>query len=221
MTAIGSTSPAHPLLAKIPTLASYPFTTRRFARGQALVRYREPLRDLSFMVEGRAKVFRVMENGRCVLHSLFEGVQAIGDLELLLGYPYATTDILALSSGLLLSIPLEPCAQQLLADSAMLRFLGGELARKLERSSRQGAQNLMFPLSARLAAYIVFAAQGSLFTENLVHVSELLATSYRHLLRTLRAFCDQGILARCPAGYRIVDLPALSREGDGILREDA
>lgn len=215
------------LLQKAPTLLEYPVVISRFARGQTLLRYGQRMAQLSFLLEGRAKVFRVMENGRSVLHALFEGqaaqnpaaMEVLGDLELLMGYHKATTDVVAITEGIMLNIPLEPCREKLLSDAKMLRFLGGELARKLERSSRVGAQNLLYPLPVRLAAYMLFSAQNGLFHENLGQVSELLATSYRHLLRTMKGFCESGAVARCPEGYRIVDRAALLREGESILRE--
>lgn len=208
------------LMDKVPTLMEYPVRARRFRREETLFSYREPITRLSFLAEGRAKVCRVMENGRSVLHAMLDGVEVIGDLELLRGYPEATSDIVAITDGVLLEIPMEACREQLLSDAKMLRFLGGELAVKLERSSRLGSQNLLYPLPARLAAYVLFSAQEGVFHENLGQVSDMLATSYRHLLRVLKGFCAEGMLERCRAGYRIADLGRLSLKAEGILREE-
>ncbi len=205
------------LVEKVPTILGYPLALKRFQRGQVMVRFREPLRELQFMVEGRAKVFSVMENGRAVLHTVFQGLEVIGDLEFLLGYPEATTDIVAVTDTVLLTLPLDTCRPQLLADPAMLCFLGRELARKLERSSRQSAQNMLYPLSARLAAYLLFSAQDGIFAENLTHVSELLAVSYRHLLRTFKSFGESGAIQREPPGYRIADIRRLEKEAGNLL----
>ena len=207
------------LLQKVPTLAQYPLRAARFQRGEQLIRYQERLTRLSFLVEGRVKVFRVMENGRSVLHAIFEGIQVMGDLELMLGCDRATTDVVAITDGMWIGLPLAQCRDQIVADVEMLRFLGGELARKLDHSSRQWAQNLLFPLPARLAVYMLFSAQDGLFSDNLTRASELLATSYRHLLRTLKGFCESGMIRRCASGYRILDPEALRRAGESILRE--
>lgn len=48
----------------------------------------------------------------------------------------------------------------------------------------------------------------------------MLATSYRHLLRVLKGFCEEGLLERCRSGYRIADLGRLSQKAEGILREE-
>ena len=207
------------LYVKVPTLLHYPVKVRRFAPGEEVVRFQEPIRELQFMVAGRAKVFNVMENGRAVLHTMFQGFEVIGDLEFLRGYPKATTDIQAVTKVVLLGIPLDECKKQLQNDAAMLRFLGEELAKKLERSSRRAAQNLLYPLSARLAAYMLFSAEDGVFAENLVQVSEMLGTSYRHLLRTLKVFCGQGALQHMRKGYRITDEALLRRENNMLLWE--
>ena len=204
---------------RIPTLMQYPVFVRRFKRGEMMVRYQDPIGELQFMAAGRAKVFSVMGNGRAVLHTVFQGFEVIGDLEFLQGYRRATTDIQAVSDVVLLCIPLGSCGDQLLQDDKMLRVLGNELAKKLERSSRQGAQNLLYPLSDRLAAYLLFSAQEGIFSENLTQTSELLATSYRHLLRTLKGFCEQGLIRRIPRGYEIVDRRSLGRIGEALWWE--
>lgn len=204
----------------VPSIGKYTLQPHSFVRGDALVRYQEPLCKLSFMVEGHAKVFRVMENGRSVLYSLLSEGEVIGDLEFLLGYPKATSDIRATSDGWLLTIPLSVCRDQVLSDAPMLRFLGRELARKLARSSSVGAQNMLYPLSIRLSAYILFSAQDGFFLENLVQVSEVLAVSYRHLLRILSLYCQRGYLQREKQGYRILNEDALQQEGRSVLREE-
>lgn len=205
------------LLEKVPTLLEYPIRVRRFKSGQVVVRFREPIKELQFMAEGCAKVYSVMDNGRAALHSMFQGFEVIGDLELLRGYPEATTDIQAVTDVVLLTIPLERCREALLADAYMLRVLGEELARKLERSSRQATQNMLYSLSVRLAAYILFAARDGLFSENLLHVSEHMATSYRHLLRTIKAFCECGALRRVGQGQYAIDAEKLVRESANLL----
>ncbi|OYO76234.1 hypothetical protein CG709_15530, partial [Lachnotalea glycerini] len=43
-----------------------------------------------------------------------------------------------------------------------------------------------------------------IFSENLTALSELLGTSYRHLLRTLRNFCDNGYLLKEKGYYKII-----------------
>lgn len=52
------------------------------------------------------------------------------------------------------------------------------------------------------------------FNENLTHLSELLGTSYRHLLRTLNDLCKQGVINKEEEGYRVADKERLNQIGD-------
>ena len=207
----------------LPPLEGYPLKARRFVAGEMLAQPGEPLENLCFLVEGCATVYNAMENGRAAMLTEYRGVQTIGELELLMEGPVLTGSIQAGTAGAMLYLPLKPSRERLLRDAAILRYLGREVARKLEHSSRLSAQDRLYPLSARLAAYLLYRqsvpeAEPRL-TMPLTRLCELMGTSYRHLLRTLREYCECGYLARENGGYRIVDAEGLKRLG-GSLRYD-
>ena len=203
----------------LPPLWAYPVTARRFAQGERLASAGEPLTQLSFVVEGCATVHTVMENGCAALQTEYRGVRSIGELELLMAYPTLTCDVRALTDGVLVCIPLPEATPRLLEDAAMLRFLGREVAHKLAQASRLAAQDRVYPLPARLAAYLLHAAQSGQTTLHLTRLNELLGGSYRHLLRTLRAFTDAGWVAREGGCLRVLDAQALARLA-GEIRYD-
>jgi len=209
--------------AALPLLDGYAVTARRFAAGEVLAAAGEPLTRLSFLVEGFATVYNVMENGRAALLTEYRGVQTIGEVELLMDYPTLTGSVRASTKGAMLCVPLDTEREKLLADAAMLRFLGREVALKLERSSRLNAQDKLYPLAARLAAWLLYAQAAGRADEpaplRLTRLSELMGSSYRHLLRTLRAFCDNGYIRRENGGFRVLDGNALARLA-GTLRYD-
>ncbi|MDD3410996.1 MAG: cyclic nucleotide-binding domain-containing protein [Eubacteriales bacterium] len=207
------------LRGRLPPLAAYPAELRRFSPGEALVRQGEPLTHLCLLLQGRARVYTLLPNGRTLLHALSREAGAIGDLELLQGRGTIMNNVQALSAGAMACIPLETCQSALMADPVMLRYLGGELAAKLCQSTRYAAQNMLYPLSARLAAYLGQTEPDGVFDESLIRVSEQLGVSYRHLLRTLHDFCARGLLERCPGGYRVLNAEALRREGAQIDTE--
>ena len=200
----------------LPPLENYPLRLRRFSAGERLAAVGEPLDRLCFVVEGCATVHSLMPNGRAALLMEYRGVQTIGELELLTGLPVYSSEVRAVSRGALLAIALPQGGAQLLADPAVLLYLGREVARKLDRSSRLAAQDRLYPLSARLASYLLYAQRGQRGTLNLTRVSELMGTSYRHLLRTLQTFSQQGWIAREEQGYRVLNPEALARLGRDI-----
>ena len=144
----------------LPPLENYPLRLRRFLAGERLAAVGEPLDRLCFVVEGCATVHSLMPNGRAALLMEYRGVQTIGELELLTGLPVYSSEVRAVSRGALLAIALPQAGAQLLADPAVLLYLGREVARKLDRSSRLAAQDRLYPLSARLASYLLYAQRG-------------------------------------------------------------
>jgi CRP/FNR family putative post-exponential-phase nitrogen-starvation transcriptional regulator len=205
----------------LPPLDGYAITARRFAAGEMLADAGEPMTCLCFLVEGYATVYNAMENGRAALLTEYRGVQTIGEVELLSGRPALTDSVRASTRGAMLCLPIEGQREKLLSDAAMLMYLGREVALKLERSSRLNAQDRLYPLSARLAAYLLYAqAKADAYTPlSPTRVSEMSGASYRHVLRTLRSFCDRGYICRQNGGYRITDRQALVRLA-GALRYD-
>ena len=206
--------------AALPPLADYPLFSAQFAPGETLAGTGEPLVRLCFVVEGLANVHNVMENGRAVLLREYIGVQTIGELELLMDYPVHTSDVQATTRGAMLYIPLDADVRaRMYADAVLLRKLGQIVASKLERSNRIASQDRLYPAAARLAAYLLYAQRNRQADIHLTRLSEMLGVSYRHLLRTLRDFCDAGWLAHEPQGYRVLDAAALARLA-GQIRYD-
>lgn len=206
--------------ANLPPLEDYPLQAVRFHAGEVLAGVGEPLTRLCFMVEGLATVHNVMENGRALLLREFSGVQTIGELELLMAYPVHASAVKAITAGVLLAIPLTPAVRQkAFSDAALLRYLGQVVANKLERSNRIAAQDRLYPVAARLAAFMLYLHHNRQEAINLTRLSELLGTSYRHVLRILRSFVDAGWLCHSGKGYRVLDTAALTRLA-GEIRYD-
>ena len=73
---------------------------------------------------------------------------------------------------------------------------------------------MLYPLENRLASYILATVQDSeenylRFTGNLTEVSELLGTSYRHLLRTLSNLTSKGAIRKRSNYYEVIEIEIL------------
>ena len=95
-------------------------------------------------------------------------------------------------------------------DTNLMNFLCNSLGKKLKRSSKNASINLMYPLENRVASYIISIGTDKnseiiKFDETLTVISELLGTSYRHLLRTLNRLCNKNILKKEEDYYIIID----------------
>lgn len=183
--------------------ADFPAVLYRCPAGRDIARQGEELKSLYVFLEGRAKVVRLMENGRTMLHDFYTGVSLLGDLELCRGDLTALSSVRAVTDVWLIGFELTGRSEAMLRDPRLLRLMCGELASKLEQASASAAKNLLYPLSERLIDYMRMAQPGDVFSESLTGTSELLGVSYRHLLRTLKAFEEQGLVERVPEGFRL------------------
>ncbi len=172
-----------------------------FQKGDYICRTNEKLQYIYFFVEGRVKAFTILANGRSFLHTFYQDFEVIGDVEFSNG-KNIYSDVQAISDTYCLGISMK--YRTILSDNKQfMHFITLHLADKLMRSSQNDSINLYYPLENRLASYIIHTSENELFHENLTDVSDLLATSYRHLLRTLQKFCKEGILKHTNRGYQI------------------
>ncbi|HNW87007.1 MAG TPA: helix-turn-helix domain-containing protein [Candidatus Limiplasma sp.] len=205
---------------QLPSLANYPLESERFTAGDSLAVAGEPLTRLSFVLEGFATVHNRTENGRAVLLREDERMPLIGELELLMNLPVYTSDVRATAKGAMLAIPLSAAVrEQIFTDAALLGLLGRVVAKKLERTSRLATQDRLYPVANRLAAYLLYIQQNRRAEVNLTRLSELMGTSYRHLLRTIREFCENGWIAHEGGGLHILNEAELARLA-GQIRYD-
>jgi CRP/FNR family transcriptional regulator, putaive post-exponential-phase nitrogen-starvation regulator len=197
------------------------FKIQHFARGENICELEQPIEYLHFLVEGRAKVFLPMESTRQLLLCFYEPLQLFGDLEMFEQAPISTTTVEALTPCVCLGLSRAFVIDHMAMDPVFLKQLCLSLGRKLGRVIRNSALNLLHPLENRVASYILATATANhqhqlVFSGNLTQIADLLGTSFRHLHRTLQAFCDQGILAKVKTSYTIQQVGELERRAAGV-----
>lgn len=199
----------------------------KFDKHEYLSREDEDLEYLLFFIQGKAKVFKTLPNGRNLLLAFYKHFRVIGDIEIVKNQS-ATGTIQALSTCYCLAISMEKARLELTKDRKFLKFTCESLAEKLAAVSMNSSINLLYPLENRLASYIneslVYEEnEESLyidFDENLINIAELLGSSYRHLLRTFNTLCKKGVLEREGGKYKIIN-KALLKDLAGDLYQDA
>lgn len=199
----------------------------KFDKHEYLSREDEDLEYLLFFIQGKAKVFKTLPNGRNLFLAFYKPFRVIGDIEIVKNQS-ATGTIQALSTCYCLAIPMEKAILELIKDRKFLKFTCESLAEKLSAVSMNSSINLLYPLENRLASYINESLaygenEESLyidFDENLVNIAELLGSSYRHLLRTFNTLCKKGVLEREDGKYKIINATLL-KDLAGDLYQDA
>ncbi len=189
-------------------LAEHPFELVHFSRGERLCTYGAPMEHLLLLMEGKAKIFLTLENGKTLLIAFIEAVELLGDLELCTD-GIARNSVQVTTEAYCLALPMSYCRDVMLNDPVFLRLISAELAKKLDNCSATYAVNMLYPLPSRLASYLLHTEENSFFDEHLGALSEYLGTSYRHLLRVLNEFQQTGVIERAHSGYCIRDRAAL------------
>lgn len=196
-----------------------------FKSGEYLCKEGEELSYIFFFVEGKAKVYITLSNGKSLLLCFYQDFTILGDVELV-GKKIASTNVQAIEDVYCIGISLEQGRMHLLNDSKFLKIICNSLGEKLIRSSNNSSINLLYPLKNRLASYILAAGKARDYEEhrrmefygNLTEIAELLGTSYRHLLRTLNELTRIGVLKKRNIGFEVIDLEQLKKLAGDLYR---
>ncbi len=188
-----------------------------FKKNEHICKENEDIHYLYFFVEGKAKAYNTLSNGKSVLLCFYDSLQILGDVELIHSQKTAS-NVQVMVDSYCIGIPLEKVRKRLLQDATFLRCICGSLSHKLNRLSKNSTINLLYPLENRLASYILVTGerlihneQRIIFNGNLTETSELLGTSYRHLLRTVNTLCDKSVIRKNNGYFEVTNI--------GLLKE--
>lgn len=193
-----------------------------FDKRELIFKEGDSIRYLMFFVEGKAKVYMTLKNGKLLLLDFYKELDTLGDLELVTN-DISSCNVEAIEPCVCIGIPIKIMRNNYNSDVNLLKFLCNSLGEKLKRSSKNSSINLLYPLENRLASYIISIGVKEdckyfKFDETLTIISELLGTSYRHLLRTLNKLGDKKILCRKEDFYIILDYEKLKKLSADIYR---
>ncbi len=187
-----------------------------YKKYEALCTMGEEMEHFLIFVEGVAKVYSLMKNGKTLMLRFYHPPKVIGDVELVMG-DKVFCSIEAITPAYCLAIPMDVMKRLGLCDAVFMRYISRSLAHKLVTASLSSSINQLYSLENKLASYILGSvktlppAGGSVFQCNLTQLAELLGTSYRHLLRTLAQMAGKGILKKCSGYYEILDMKGLEK----------
>lgn len=173
-----------------------------FEADEMVMREGEKTAVLYFLTEGRAKLFLTHENGRVSLINFLDAPCFLGEMELLDGNREAN-GVKAITACTCYAIDTSRCREQLLNDSTFLRYLCVFLSDKATQNTNHYSKNQSYPLSARLAKFILDMSYKGYYREHHTEVAEFLGVSYRHLLYVMADFVKKGILSKSEQGYHI------------------
>ena len=186
-----------------------------FSKNEYICREEEQLENMYFLVYGKAKVSKHLENGKSLLICFYMPLTIIGDVEFIRNN-VTDCSVQAIEDTYCIGINFNIVRSKLTKDCKFLLKICEYLGGKLTNNSNNNSINLLYPLENRLASYLVAFAnidndkiKKFTFKESYSEISELLGTSYRHLNRILNKFCLEGILKKEHKEYFIEDFDKL------------
>lgn len=183
-----------------------------FSKNEYICKIDEKIEYLYFFVDGKAKVYTLLGNGKSLLVCFYKPLMVIGDVEFLNLKP-ASSNVQVIEDTYCIAIEFDKIRKYALEDARFLQHMNEGLGEKLIRLSKYSSINLLYPLENRLASYLLAVTppldvkiSNSLDKDcNLTEMAELLGTSYRHLLRTLNKLCESGCIVKNKDSYEISD----------------
>lgn len=191
-------------------------TLHTFHNKDMMMHSGDELKQILFLVKGKATTGFSTKHGRFSLHSFLTPLEIIGDVEVL-HHDLIINDVQAISEVECLGLPLDVYREQLKQDRKFLYYLSRELSRKLKISNQNASISMMYPVENRLASYLIAASNQGVFQENQQESASMIGCSYRQFQRTLHQFLTLGYLRKEHKGcYRILNYPALEKLGEDV-----
>lgn len=196
-----------------------------YEKNEYICKEGEPINYLYFFLDGKAKVYNNLSNGKALLLCFYHGLMLLGDLEMINPQP-TTCNVQVIEKTYCIAISTDNIKLYLMEDPKFLKFICKSLGEKLNNLSKNSSINLLYPLENRLASYILATAETSLlnnktttiFRGNLTEISELLGASYRHLLRTLNTLCSKGCIRKKDSHYEVINEDLLKELASDLYR---
>lgn len=190
-----------------------------FEKGSHLVKNNESIDYFYFFVEGKVKVYTVLQNGKSLLFRLYKPLNIIGDVEFI-DCDIANSNIEAINECLCIGISMHNLRKYAINDPTFLKCMCTSLGKKFISSSIASSINILYPLENRLSSYLLAIApensqysklDGGIITDKFTEMADLLGTSYRHLIRTINKLCQENIIKKDRNSLIILNLSALEK----------
>lgn len=187
-----------------------------WSSGEHICREGEDLDYMLFIVRGKAKVYKNLENGKSLLLCFYNPLKIVGDMEFA-RKNIADCSVQAINDVYAVGMKLNRVRELLLNDCIFLRNICEYMGEKLARNSTNFAINMLYPLENRLASYILAYVNyedesediNFKFEGNFIEIAELLGTSYRHFNRVLKKMCNENIIQKNGKSYSILNVEKL------------
>lgn len=177
-----------------------PYTELHFyEKGECIFLAEHQLVFYYFLVDGKIKVFSLLENGKSLLLAFYNNFVTLGDVELLKNTPILN-NVEVVENSYLIGIPANILREDCYNNNNFLKFMINSLSTKMQANNINNSYNLLYPLINRLSSYLLEHHNPNnkyiVLSSSFKDISDFLGTSYRHLNRTLNELEKLDII-RC------------------------
>ncbi len=196
-------------------------TVYSFEKGELVCNIDDHLEFFYFVVQGKLKIYTILENGKSVLVRFYSPPSVVGDLEMFKEYR-VRCNVEAITKTLVIGIKMEDIRKYASNDHTFLKFVIENLSHKLYTLSNMTALNQSYPFINRFASYLITVACddnnkliSEIKTSNMTELATFLGVSYRHLNRVIKGLCSRGLIKRTREGLIILDYEKLKEMSGG------
>lgn len=198
-------------------------TLHSYDKGEDILVAGEDMKYFYFVVEGMAKIFNTLENGKTVLLRFTRPLSELGSVEILEDDKIVKSCVQSLFSTTVIRIPFEAIEDHAMSDVKLFKFLVVKLGHKLRTTSNAASMNMTYPFKNRFASYLISITDqlenervDEIKMTKLTELATFLGTSYRHLNRVIREFEDDGIIKKTKGGFIILNYAELESLSGGF-----
>ncbi|WP_348921731.1 transcriptional regulator YeiL [Enterococcus rotai] len=188
-----------------------------YTNKEYIIRFDKEVEHLFLLIEGRAKIYKIHENGRRSLIQFLNKGDFIGELSLL-EVEEQVKDVQAIDQCICLALPYHKSKQELLNDNHFLRIIAAYLGKKVLLRVEHFSTNQNYELKHRLAAYMLQTEVDGIYAEKQTETSEFLGVSYRHLMYTLTEFQKTGLVIKQGKNYQLNQMK-LKELAAGLIKD--
>lgn len=167
-----------------------------YHKDELILKAENELEYYYLLVKGKIKISYLFENGKSMLLKFYKEFNIIGDLELLKDKPIRC-NVEATEDTYLIAIPSNILRKKYMNNVDFLHHLVDSLSEKLEATINNTSYNFIYPLTNRLASYLVehiTDKSNIVLSSSFKEIAQFLGTTYRHLNRTFKELEAEKII---------------------------
>lgn len=194
-----------------------------YEKGEDIVVAGEEMKYFFFIVDGKAKIFNTLENGKTVLLRFSQPLSDLGSVEILEKKRFASSCVQSLYGTTVIRILFSDLEKHAINDVIFFKYLVKKLGQKLFTFSNAASMNMTYPFKNRFASYLISITDeidneriDEIRMTKLTELATFLGASYRHLNRVIKEFEDDNIIKRTKKGFLILDYGKLESLSGGF-----